>query len=127
MHLAFFQSQVQLCRICGESIEDHTEECPYGRLQKIMVARDNTEIQCCKCPGRVEVNINDYYECRRCNTRYSRSGFHESLGWERVSLIDLAKDEVIQALVMDEKGQGQFKHDKIVSRIEKEIEEYGKP
>lgn len=123
MHLGFFQYQVQLCRICNESVSDHAEDCPYKQLENIDGNRPN--IQCCKCGGRVEANTSDYYECRMCNTQYSRSGFHEDLGWEKTVLIDLGKDEAITVLVMPDKGRGEFKVDRDMARVQRLIDESG--
>jgi phage anti-repressor protein len=88
-----------------------------------MLEATRPNISCPKCRQRVEVNTLDYYECRECHTQYSHSGLHEELGWERVVLIDMAKDTVISVLVMDEKGKGEFKIDRDMAKIEAAIKE----
>jgi hypothetical protein len=60
-----------------------------------------------------------------CNTQYSRSGFHEDLGWEKTVLIDLGKDEAITVLVMPDKGRGEFKVDRDMARVQRLIDESG--
>jgi len=108
------------CVCCGQSMDEHTEECPQGRIDKLL---DNRQLaRCCKCSGRsrfVEVNQEDFWECRNCHTQYSSSGVcdgHDPDKLERVILLT-TKDEVLDVAVLPTKGSGKFKIDMMLEPL----------
>ena len=109
------------CTLCGESIAQHADTCPHNRIQ--MIDAQRSCIRCPVCPkGRVEVNTDDYYECRECNTLFTTSGIHEGKRLKKSILFEERKDEAINVLILKEKGKGLFKFDRDMKKIEEEIE-----
>jgi hydrogenase maturation factor HypF (carbamoyltransferase family) len=79
---------------------------------------------CPKCHEEsVDVNNGDYYECRQCHTQYTTGGYSDE--WERVIIIDMDGDfntGAIAALVMPDKGTGDFQIDSEIAKVREEME-----
>lgn len=108
------------CGICSEPIphEEHSQ-CPRAQIERLVQAQDVERLPCPKCQGLVQINLNDYYECRRCHRQYSRAGINPGVAntsaLERVFL--LRENEAIQAVILPEKGSGQFRVDREIQAI----------
>jgi len=110
MHLSL--SMIQCCSICGCSVEDHGDDCPFKMLDAVM--GQACHISCPICNGGLEINTDDYYECRNCGTRFCSGsvvvGFDTSTLKEHV-LVDLVGNQPIYVYKIPERGAGKFKID----------------
>lgn len=83
-------------------------------------------IQCANCHAHdVDINVDDYYECRKCHTQYTTAPYDDS--WERVLLVidmdaPILQGGVVTALVHPTKGEGKIDIDQALQEIEKEME-----
>ena len=107
------------CRLCGESISEHAPGCPHVVLQSLLDRQKS--IECPRCKGSVDVNSSDFYECRECNTQFSRTKMAPNATHERIILLDMKNDEPIPVLVMSVKGQGKMRWDKEIEQAKKSI------
>lgn len=109
--------QIVQCCYCGQSVSDHADGCPQGRVE----AAQNLFL-CIECPkcGKytVEVNDGDFYECRECHTQYTTFGY--DMSWEQKWLY--SRGEMIKVLVHPNRGSGIFPVDENFRRIREAFE-----
>tara|TARA_Y100000310_G_C20340342_1_gene649498 strand:- start:264 stop:659 length:396 start_codon:yes stop_codon:yes gene_type:complete len=99
------------CRLCGEPTSEHSPSCPEVYVQEMESRRKH--IRCPKCKKKaIDVNTDDFYECRECHTQYC-TGMTMAKGEdpECEFLLDFHDDVPIKVVVMDEKGKGKMKWD----------------
>ena len=98
----------QNCRYCTGSIDNHAGGCPVAALKHAQEAQ--LFLECPKCQrAAVDANAHDYYECRKCNSQFSRAAHHEGEG-ERITLIS-EKGRALPVIVLANKGEGKFPTD----------------
>ena len=92
-----------VCCYCGGSVCNHADDCPQGRVE---AAQDLfLGAHCPKCNEySVEINDDDFYECRNCHTQYT-TGLYDS-SWEQKWL--WCRGEMIKVLVHPNQGSGVF-------------------
>lgn len=117
------------CTICNGDGE-HTDDCPFTRLEALR--KKQKRIQCPTCgASAVDVNAEDYYECRQCHTQYCRAE-HPLLpvtGEKKQLIID--EDAPIMegfrtVHVLVDKGNGKFPSDEAVENLRRQFEEMEK-
>ena len=110
------------CLQCG-STDGHYSDCLQLQLDNLV--KQQKHIECPKCGAHdVDVNLDDYYECRQCHMQCTTSDRDES--FERVQLIidyDAPLWEGMRpAQVLPTKGKGEFRIDQSIVHLQKEIE-----
>ena len=109
--------------------EDHEPNCPRAALQRIC-CEPRELMRCPKCGEReVEINTDDFFECRKCSTRYTRgiAPGHDVDKLKKATLLneyDMDFNAVIGVAILPEKGQGKFRFDKIVEPHLKQVKEW---
>jgi ribosomal protein L37AE/L43A len=98
-------------------------DCPLQR--HLALSAQQKRIPCPKCSAHaVDINVDDFYECRECRTQYTTGSYDES--WERTQLIvdmdALISEGVVAVLVYPTKGEGKIRIDQAMLEIEKELE-----
>lgn len=124
MGMSIRQAVVMRCQACNEPCSSHAPECPVGILETLR--QKAWHIECPKClkGSSVDVNKQDWFECRLCHTQFTTSGATaDSKSPEEVLLFDLIKNWHKSALVMVKKGTGKFSKDETIKRLEKRIAE----
>lgn len=104
---------------------DHAPSCPRAALQRLYQPCGRHLLWCPECHAvAVEVNTGDFFECRECATQYSRgiTPGHDPETLKEHHFIDEDGDEYIPVRVLPEKGDGEFRFDKIVEKYTKQIE-----
>jgi len=119
MRLSLVPRLLQICTLCEQSVEDHAENCPH-RFTQYWVNR-KLVIKCPECGGSVDINTDDFYECRKCHTQYSHSSLYgEDKG---VVLLDFKNDKTIPCHTLKEKGRGQITVDIELAKAEKRVKQ----
>ena len=122
MKLGMNLTLAMLCTHCDEPLgEEHDESpCPKAQIKKLSVS--NRTYSCPKCDERkVELNTDDFLECRACKTRFSRglvAGGENPDTLERVHILDQDyENAAIPVLVLKVPGQGEFRIDKLIAQV----------
>ncbi len=115
MRLSLCQFITQECSYCNGTIAEHESGCPEGIIENLFSQRRNLE--CPNCGKKeVEVNVDDFYECRNCHTQYVTTDWNGS--WERAFIIDMNASiagAAINVQVHPVKGKGKFKLDRDIA------------
>jgi len=106
------------CTICGSN-NGHTTDCPMGRLDVLHNERRLLPCPTCETDS-VEVNKSDWFECRNCNTQFSRSIVVDTSNPEKTMLH--APDESFHVYVLKNKGTGDFLIDEQIQSLQEQIE-----
>ncbi len=113
--------QIQRCELCGQSADEHAEDCPQLRLDRLY--EQQLMILCPECKEvAVGVNAHDTYECRKCHSQFSR-GAHNDHGQRRVVLDDPREHDLIMVVLLEAKGDGRFPIDDHIADQLKIIEQ----
>lgn len=119
MSLGMSMRQIQRCTACGESVEEHTNDCPHKLIQAVL--KRQRHINCARCyKPTVDVNADDFYECRECHTQYTTS----LVGGEKLRetfLLDYEQNDIINVRVMNEPGRGEFPMDWQLETLSQEL------
>lgn len=115
--------QVQVCVLCGESVEDHSPTCPQGQLDLMYEQqRQQPKIVCPGCGGQVGVNSEDFYECRGCKTQFTTGSHFDTSKRERATLKVVDGADIL-TVILAVKGKGCFKIDQLVAKWETIVKE----
>lgn len=113
LRLGFSLSQEQRCRYCTGTVSDHVEGCPGGN-----VAAAAQRVQHLRCPvcsaKQVDLNNDDFYECRGCHTQFTTSCIvpdGDEKTAPRHTIIDFEKDTHFDVLQLPTPGKGLIKAD----------------
>src|SRR3990172_7183386 len=102
MGMSLSMRQIQECVLCGESVEEHRDDCPQKMLDGLVAMRRHITCGHCHKPA-VGLNRNDFFECRECHTQFT-SGILMGEDLEKTVLFDYEQNEVINVFVLKEKG-----------------------
>lgn len=126
MSLNFGLRQYMECKLCKQPIphdDDPNSQCPEAICERL--AARIRKINCAKCHKfAVDTNENDFLECRLCHTQYCTSSIvagYDASTLEQVALFD--DDQIINAVVLPEKGKGNIRIDialKLATKQKKE-------
>lgn len=111
---------VQLCVICDYSVQSHDENCPCYQLNLIL---DNTPvIQCPHCRKDVDLNRDDYFECRKCHKQFATGGFFDNDPKSPVMILHNRRgDEYLKVKELKTLGNSDFPKDARRKALQKEI------
>ena len=112
--------QVQLCTVCDQSLELHAPSCPVGKLDELLKAREVHD--CPKCQGRVEVNLDDFFECGKCHRQFSSGIIAPAKKKGLLILMNRKTHEIVHVRELAELGKGRFKWSEIAKTLQDEID-----
>ena len=105
------------CSVC-QQIDGHADGCLQFQLDQLQARIRH--IECPKCgKGEVDINGEDFFECRSCHARYSSSNWNP--GGEKFILNDPLSDDLVVVVILEGKGNGDFPLDKTVAEVSKKI------
>lgn len=114
---------LQLCVICGESVQEHHKDCPCTRLEKALDARP--EISCIVCKrGKVDINRSDFFECRKCHTQFTSGEYDPGGSEEKQEVIHNCNGDIyINVKKMLLKGEGDFPKDTLLKQLQDAVKQ----
>lgn len=118
------------CAECGMPLEPEDAHVASGckwasRERALKSLYENRVMARCRCGGRIEVNMDDWWECRECNTQYAASQCAgEDVGDMESTILIFSDDSWQRVLVKKVKGEGDFKYDRARERIKRAYPEY---
>lgn len=117
---------MQLCSLCDEDINDHASGCPCRLAEEY--ARRRISARCGECRGTVEINSDDFYECKKCHVQFSASELgNGDLKEKRVLLVNVwregsLEEDAVTVVKMPELGRARFPVDEALRIIGKFIQ-----
>lgn len=97
--------------------------CPQPQLELVLGLRKFICCPICQASA-VDLNSDDFYECRECHTQFSARAW-ASENMNRMVTLDVPGDEgPVFTVVKSEHGKGDFPSDKAVERWTKACQEW---
>jgi hypothetical protein len=119
-----------ICKVCEDSYDDHAEWCPQGKIRELVYAQESYGCPDCRKAGGVQINVNDFLECRKCRSLFSSGlyGYGEAYdeGKKQFILIPLLSDDFDACITVwrleQSLGQGDFVIDHAIKLLVEERE-----
>lgn len=113
---------VQRCILCESDASNHAAGCPAGTVE--ILAQQVRHIECPCCNKRaVDLNNEDFYECRECKRQFTTSSAWTSADGEIYFIDDPRQDDMRQAYLLAELGTGRFSQDVALAEARAKLEE----
>lgn len=112
----------EICQTCGKE-GGHKPFCPGEQLKLVLGLRKAIKCPDCKAHA-VDLNSDDFYECRECRTVFS-TGYNESERKNRRVLLDIpGYDDLVPAVVRSQPGRGDIPVDAQIDRWQKACDDF---
>lgn len=113
------------CPHCGRIQGPHKPGCLQTQLLELCTKRRHHSCPLCD-KNAVDVNNNDYWECRECCAQFRNGKLDvsrlSSKDGKQHMIIDFNEDCVYPVLLLSRKGRGNFPIDRAIRKIECKIE-----
>ena len=107
------------CPVCGSPQGEHADDCPQAEYNRLSALQSFG--LCPKClENGIDVNADDFWECRKCHTQFSGSGFGDTAEPEK-TMTDNKDGQMITVIVLKAKGKGDFPIDKALASLQEQI------
>lgn len=119
------------CEVCGEYVDEsasnggHAHGCPA--FAREVLAKAIKRWSCPQCPGSCELDEDDFFQCRKCKTRYSSgeigdvpepANLPETILFYRGPDDDMPSHTKVR--VLHHKGLGVFKPDRTLEELRRQ-------